>query len=395
MISQLSFISVADVLSLVFFLVIAIVLSKKVRGSKRLFSLLTLLHLVTTLFYFFYSLRFPNGSDSTVYYSTALSHSEGWLSILNLQYATSSVHFLCYPLIHLFGLHYFGCFIIFSIIGLIGWTLILEVALDLVKPLRTSRWTYLLLLPQLHFWTCAIGKDSVCFLLISLIIYAWHFKRPLWLILLAIVPLAIIRVHVAGVVAVAFLLAALLSKRRYNLFTKLFIAAITTVGIAFIFNRFLETTKSESLSDVASYAESFTETYSDTGSFVDLSNSPIIVKMVAYLFRPFFFDARNVLTLEASVENLLWIAFVFTMLALLFKRKKRFSIDWGQLGFPLLSALLLLVGLSYGVSNLGIAMRQKTMIFPFLLYGLLYLTNLDYIVKKGLKTLDWKTAYNK
>ncbi|WP_297727209.1 hypothetical protein [uncultured Porphyromonas sp.] len=232
-------------------------------------------------------------------------------------------------------------------------------------------------------------------MLISLIIYAWHFKRPLWLILLAIVPLAIIRVHVAGVVAVAFLLAALLSKRRYNLFTKLFIAAITTVGIAFIFNRFLETTKSESLSDVASYAESFTETYSDTGSFVDLSNSPIIVKMVAYLFRPFFFDARNVLTLEASVENLLWIAFVFTMLALLFKRKKRFSIDWGQLGFPLLSALFLLVGLSYGVSNLGIAMRQKTMIFPFLLYGLLYLTNLDYIVKKGLKTLDWKTAYNK
>lgn len=375
--SQLSFFSVADVLSLVFFWGIVLLLSKKVRGGKRLFSLLALLHFAMTLFYYFYSLRFPDGSDSTVYYLKVLTHSEGWMSIFDLKYATSSIHFLCYPLVHLFGLHYFGCFIIFSLIGLIGWTLILEVALDLIKPFRTSRWTYLLLLPQLHFWTCAIGKDSICFLLISLIIYAWHFKRPLWLILLAIVPLAIIRVHVAGVVAVAFLLAALLSKRRYNLFTKLFIVATATVGIAFIFNRFLETTKSESLSDVASYAESFTETYSDTGSFVDLSNSPIIVKMGAYLFRPLFFDARNVLTLEASVENLLWIAFVFTMLALLFKRKKRFSIDWGQIGYPLLSALLLLVGLSYGLSNLGIAMRQKTMIFPFLLYGLLYLTTID------------------
>lgn len=372
--SQLSFISVADVLSLVFFLGIALLLCKRVRGGKRLFSLLTLLHFAMTLFYYFYSLR---GGDSTRYYLITLEFQGDWIDILDLQFATSSIYFICFPLVHLFGLHYFGSFIIFSIIGLIGWTLILEVALDLIKPFRTSRWTYLLLLPQLHFWTCAIGKDSVCFLLISLIIYAWHFKRPLWLMLLAIVPLAIIRVHVAGVVAVAFLLAALLSKRRYNLFTKAFIMAVSVVGLVFAFDRFLETTNSENVLEVASYAESFTETYSDTGSFVDLSNSPIIVKMGAYLFRPLFFDARNVLTLEASVENLLWIAFVFTMLALLFKRKKRFSIDWGQLGFPLLSALFLLVGLSYGLSNLGIAMRQKTMIFPFLLYGLLYLTTLS------------------
>ena len=383
---QLSFISATDILSLVFFFGIALLLSKRARGGKRLFSSLTLLHLAMTLFYYFYSLRVPDGSDSTVYYLTVLTYSEGWMSVLNLQYATSSIHFLCYPLVHLFGLHYFGCFIIFSLIGLTGWTLILEVALDLVKPFRTSRWTYLLLLPQLHFWTCAIGKDSVCFLLISLIIYAWHFKRSLWLILLAIVPLAIIRVHVAGVVAVAFLLATMLSKRRYNLFTKAFIIAVSVVGFIFAFDRFLETTKSESVLEAASYAESFTETYSETGSFVDLSNSPIIVKMGAYLFRPLFFDARNILTLEASVENLLWLAFVFTMLALLFKRKKRFSIDWGQLGFPLLSALFLLVGLSYGLSNLGIAMRQKTMIFPFLLYGLLYLTTIDYAGKKFLKS---------
>lgn len=375
--SQLSFISVADVLSLVFFLGIALLLSKRVRGGKRLFSLLTLLHLAMTLFYYFYSLRFPHSSDSTRYYLITLEFQGDWFDLLDLQFASSSIYFLCSPLVHLFGLHYFGCFIIFSILGLIGWTLIIEVALDLVKPFRTSRWIYLLLLPQLHFWTCAIGKDSVCFLLISLIIYAWHFKKPLWLILLAIVPLAIIRAHVAGVVAVAFLLAALLSKRRYNLFTKLLVAAIATVGIAFTFNRLLDATKSESLSDVAGYAESFTESYSDTGSFVDLSHSPIIVKMGAYLFRPLFFDARNILTLEASVENLLWLAFVFTMLALLFKRKKHFSIDWGQLVFPLLSALFLLVGLSYGLSNLGIAMRQKTMIFPFLLYGLLYLTTLN------------------
>ena len=385
--SQLSFVSVADVLSLVF-LVIALLLSKRGKGGKRLFFLLMLLHLAMTLFYYFYSLRVPDGSDSPAYYLTSLTHSEGWMNILNLQDATSSIHFLCYPLIHLFGFHYFGCFIIFSLIGLTGWTLILEVALDLVKPFRTSRWMYLLLLPQLHFWTCAIGKDSVCFLLISLIIYAWHFKRPLWLMLLAIVPLAIIRVHVAGVVAVAFLLAALLSKRRYNLFTKALIAAISIIGIAFTFNRFLEATKSESLSDVASYAESFTESYSDTGSFVDLSHSPIIVKMGAYLFRPLFFDARNVLTLEASVENLLWLAFVFTMLALLFKRKKHFSIDWGQLGFPLLSALFLLVGLSYGLSNLGIAMRQKTMIFPFLLYGLLHLSTLNRISNVRIKDIS-------
>ena len=380
--SQLSFISVADVLSLVFFLGIALLLSKRVRRGKRLFSLLTLLHFAMTLFYYFYSLRFPDGSDSTLYYLITLEFQGDWIDILDLRFATSSIYFICSLLVHLFGLHYFGCFIIFSIIGLIGWTLILEVALDLIKPFRTSRWTYLLLLPQLHFWTCAIGKDSVCFLLISLIIYAWHFKRPLWLMLLAIVPLAIIRVHVAGVVAVAFLLAALLSKRRYKLFTKAFIMAVSVVGLIFAFDRFLETTNSENVLEVASYAESFTETYSDTGSFVDLSHSPIIVKMGAYLFRPLFFDARNVLTLEASVENLFWLAFVFTMLALLFKRKKRFSIDWGQLGFPLLSALLLLVGLSYGLSNLGIAMRQKTMIFPFLLYGLLYLTTLSRTVKE-------------
>lgn len=379
---QLAFISVPDVLALVLFVVISMSLGNRNRGARRLFLLIAILHLFMTLFYYLYSLRFPSGSDSTAYYLTALTHRGGWMSILDLQSATSSIYFICYPLIHLFGLHYLGCFIMFSLIGLLGWILILEVAIDVLRPYKTSRWLCLLLLPQLHFWTCAIGKDAVSFLLITLIIYAWHFKKQLWLLLLWIVLLSIIRVHVAGVVAVAFLLSVLLSKRRYSLFAKVFITTISVIGIAIAFNRFLGATNSESLSDVANYADSFTETYSDTGTFVNLSGSPIIVKMGAYLFRPLFFDAGNVLTLEASVENVFWIVLIYTLLSLIFKRKKRFSIDWGQVGFPLLSALFLLVGLSYGLSNLGIAMRQKSMIFPFLLYGLLYLTTKHRLVNE-------------
>ena len=88
--SQLSFVSVADVLSLVF-LVIALLLSKRGKGGKRLFFLLMLLHLAMTLFYYFYSLRVPDGSDSPAYYLTSLTHSEGWMNILNLQDATSSI----------------------------------------------------------------------------------------------------------------------------------------------------------------------------------------------------------------------------------------------------------------------------------------------------------------
>ena len=98
--SQLSFISVADVLSLVFFLGIALLLSKRVRGGKRLFSLLTLLHFAMTLFYYFYSLRFPEGSDSTLYYLITLEFQGDWIDILDLRFATSSIYFICSLLVH-------------------------------------------------------------------------------------------------------------------------------------------------------------------------------------------------------------------------------------------------------------------------------------------------------
>jgi hypothetical protein len=84
--------------------------------------------------------------------------------------------------------------------------------------------------------------------------------------------------------------------------------------------------------------------------------------MFAYLFRPLFFDARNALALIVSVENLLML--VLFIVFFLPSASSMFKDSSFTMRYNVIFCLSTLILLSLTTNNLGIAIRQKTMILP-------------------------------
>jgi hypothetical protein len=90
--------------------------------------------------------------------------------------------FIClinYVLIHYVGLSYLGVFMAFSTIGFVGFLKLYRILnfYDAGKKLFGIKITYIiLLLPQFHYWTSAIGKDSLMFFGLMFFLEAIFFK---------------------------------------------------------------------------------------------------------------------------------------------------------------------------------------------------------------------------
>ena len=102
-----------------------------------------------------------------------------------------------------------------------------------------------------------------------------------------------------------------------------------------------------------------------TGSGVDISGYPFPLKLFTFLYRPLFFDINGILAILSSFEN-----FILVLLSFSIFRKKPISafkkshrIIKGGIIFFLLgsSAFSLILG------NLGIMLRQKNMLMPWLI----------------------------
>jgi hypothetical protein len=97
---------------------------------------------------------------------------------------------------------------------------------------------------------------------------------------------------------------------------------------------------------------------------IDMSGENLLVKWVSYLFRPFFYDAKNFLSIVSSLENVVWVL-IFIKIFKNFRRSiinSYRNIYW----FSLFSIFTITVPGAYLLYNLGIAVRQKTMVVPFL-----------------------------
>jgi hypothetical protein len=109
-------------------------------------------------------------------------------------------------------------------------------------------------------------------------------------------------------------------------------------------------------------------------SGVDLSNSLLIVKWLAYMYRPLFYDAKNVLSLLASFENGVYVFMSYNCIKMIRFIKKYTEIEF-FFWFCFFIMMTISLPSAYLLSNLGIAMRQKTMAFPFFLSLYFYLVS--------------------
>jgi len=233
-------------------------------------------------------------------------------------------------------------------------------------------------MPSIHYWTSAIGKDSLFFFGLCITFWAaMNHKRRFIVFGAGLLLMLAIRPHIAIVAGAAFTLAVLIDKNtRMLIKVPLFAAGLAVTAYAAISLRStfgIDVTNVDVFSDVLAGRDALLTT-EDAGRSV-VSGSFFFL-LISLLFRPFFFDAPGAFGFVASVENLGVLAFIVTLFAFgrtvltLFRRVP-------FVRYTLVATVVITFVLTLGYYNVGLGIRQKaTMILPGLM--VLFVTTLAY-----------------
>lgn len=279
--------------------------------------------------------------------------------ILNLSFFTGNI---MYAVIGYMGFVYFYAFIRENIPSIYN--------LRITKIFGVAIFPFLFFLPNLHFWSSGIGKDTLLFFCIALFIYCLpKIRKRLFGIILSIILSLAIRPHIALFLLIAFGISYVIDG-NFKGYQKAVILIIFLIGFVFLLRYVLLFVKLENfeMSTLDSFASTRTDSLSsNSGSGVDVSAYPYPLKVFTFLYRPLFFDSPSILGLVSSVENLILLIFSFKLLRnkpwRAFKKAK--PMLKGVLVFFILGSLTfpLILG------NLGIMLRQKT---PFIMALLIF-----------------------
>jgi len=96
-----------------------------------------------------------------------------------------------------------------------------------------------------------------------------------------------------------------------------------------------------------------------------MRESNFIYLLFSYLFRPSIFEVNNLFFMIIALDNLMLLLFVIYRLVICIKFK--FQISSEIVFISLIFFILSLILLTITSNNLGIALRQKWMLIPFLI----------------------------
>jgi hypothetical protein len=269
-------------------------------------------------------------------------------------------------------LSFLGCFLIFNIVGVIG---LLAIAGALKKVTSRStpyiKWfvDIILFLPSISFWSSAIGKDAFSFLATGLALWAsLDINKRKSILIFAIAVMLLVRPHMAGILVIAISVAILFDKRtNIQIKSALTVIFIPTLIILIPFALNYAGVGSDISADkMGDYLAKKQNHNMGGGSSIDIASLSLPMKMFTYIFRPLPYEAHNVTALLASVDNILLLGLV--IFSIKYIRHKNLKYDPTNrlfLWFYTVGSLLIL---SLTTANLGIAMRQKWMFLPMLIY---------------------------
>lgn len=336
----------------------------RTRTRIAIFAILYVAHLVGTLVY--YSYVQTQGGDSELYYYDELDFYNRGFAL-----GTGVLIYFVQTLKLTIGGTYLDYFMMFNAIGFCGLALLMRVFEEIYRGMETEQQLLsllLLLMPSLQFWTGAIGKDAPLFLAASLGLWAAINVRKRYVALgLATGLMVLVRPHIALVAVVAIAIA-LLFDRQFSWWKRaiLLVIALVAGGFAIVTIQStlrLDLTDADSISTFLEARDSIAQ--SNAGGNTAVQGS-FALRLTSLLFRPLFFDVEETFGYVASVENtMLLVIFLLlgfrlpTVLALF--RRSAFV----RYAFSFAIGVTIVLALSY--YNVGLGLRQRTMIFPGLL----------------------------
>ncbi|MBZ9729065.1 hypothetical protein LB467_05155 [Salegentibacter sp. JZCK2] len=324
----------------------------------------------------YYTYAAFNPSDSIKYFERPQ-----WYSSWGNYFGTSTtfIDFISWPFINVFGFNYEMMMVLFAWFGYIGFVyayLFFRENIPIkIKVFNIDFLVLVLFLPNMHFWTASLGKGAPIFM--SLMMFAYAIKDPKgrWgVLIVASIITYYIRPHVFLFVAAGTVLGYMTGKEKIALWKKmlvyigmigaLIVVQDTILGMAGL-------NESEDL--IEGFDEFSTERGGElakSGSGVDMVNYPLPFKLFTFWFRPLFIDAPGALGLIVSMENLIYLFLFFKILKkdfISFLKKSPVAVKMSITVFLLAS-----IAMSFVMSNLGIIMRQKSMVMYFLFFVVYY-----------------------
>ena len=359
-----SFQLITSPLFIIFGIFPILMVGSKLKLPAMRVSLIYAWHTLFTFIYSFYVII--NGGDALDYFDVAAEFD--FLTQFNNMGVILPVAFLRL----IFGLSFVNISIIFGMIGVVGLLLldaVLQSAIQGKKKLMGFFVNLIIFLPSVSFWSAGIGKDSLSFLATCLCLWsALKFNKRYYYFVLSVGIMFIVRPHIAGIMVVAFL-AVVLSESRASFAQKVFMgiasASAAAVMVPFALS-YAGVGDSVNIDTLAAYIETRQSYNMEGGGGIDIASMSLPEQLFAYMFRPMFFEINSVFSAAAAFDNLI-LLFLFVAGGWAIMRGKESGLGESRI-FMWIYALITWGVLAMTTANLGIALRQKWMFAPMLIF---------------------------
>lgn len=250
-----------------------------------------------------------------------------------------------------------------------------NIPLDVKVFKKVDLLTLILFLPNLHFWTASLGKGALIFLGLMLFGYAISKpKRRLIILLIGSVLVFYIRPHIFLNLAIGSVLGFLTGVGKVSWRHKSIGVVVCVLTLIILQNSILSVVNLENsnnlISDFLKFTSNRADYLSNSGSGLNMTGYSLLEKIFGFWFRPLFFDAPGVLGIIVSLENLIYILLFLIIIKLNFFKFIRLA----PVNVKMSLALFLNTSfvMTFVMSNLGIIIRQKSMIMYFIFFVIYY-----------------------
>lgn len=343
--------------------------------EKKRLNLIYFYHLIFFAVFLWYASNNP--SDSHRYYQDLQNHAGSWFDLWGTD--TRFINFVSYPFFKL-GFNYEMLMVTFAWFGYIGFFYAylfikekIPVTIKIFKEVDLL--SLILFFPNMHFWTASLGKDALIFMALMMFTYAIiDPKKRALLLILSSVTIFHIRPHVFMFVALGVVIGYFSGKEKIAFWKKAAISSGMIISLFFVQDEILGVLGLEGSENIVKDIQSETAERADelmtSGSAVEMSDYSLPFKFFTFWFRPLFVDAQNFMGLIVSFENL-----VYLLLFIKIIRKDFLKFIIKSPALVKMSFFIFLMSsyaLTFVMSNLGIIIRQKSMVMYFIFFVIYY-----------------------
>lgn len=344
--------------------------SKKRWFDKNLMIYLFWYHIFFAGVYYVMALSAP--SDSVEYYNRPQYAYMQWIDAFIA--GTPFIDFIGYPFINYLHFSYEMMMVLFSWFGFWGFVCFYIFFKEHIKYKHTVLGydfiTICMFLPNMHYWTASYGKGSLIFMGLAMATLGISkIKSRKILLILGLFIVYYVRPFIFLFMGVAILVGFFTGKQKVPLYQKFIVVTGSAVALILSYNTIINFVGLDSDNLVQSFDQfSSHRAYelSNANSGVDISNYPLILKLFTFWFRPLFVDAPGFSGLIVSFENVLYL-----FLGLKLINRNFVSYVAKSPALVKISIVIFLstsLALSQTLSNMGIIIRQKSMVMYYFLF---------------------------